>query len=430
MMEWHQIVSYFLTNGIRIFLCLCLAAALLRFPQTKKSTILFSLGGAVIITVFSCFSLSQFYLLGIEIVMLLVMARYLFQREMRICLFVIFFYEIAIALWEFLISAGLGVLLQLNHFVNDGTAEYMIAVWTVRLLMIGIAVFLYKKHNVSGNEMFRFASVMAVLGMFGVIALSEQQFILLNDSSLTIWLILSLILMIAVLLFNLNRQYEKEKEIVQLKAEQAALLERDYQTLNTSYSQNAKLFHDLHNHIEILHRFLAQGKTADALHYLDGFHIPMQEITQTIWTADEAADYLINSKVALAQQQKIQTKINIEFPHHTNIRSADLTTILGNLLDNALEAILNTQGKSHFINLTIRRINDMLIIKVENDCEKTPFDSNGDLQTTKSNSGLHGWGLKSARTAAERYDGTIETSYSDNLFCAVATLSYKYLQTE
>lgn len=366
MMEWYQVLFNFLTNGIRIFLCFCLIAALLKFPNVKKYSFLLSLGSTTIITVLSFFLSSQFYLLGIETVLLFVTARYLFQRQTRMCLFVIVFYEIAAAL----------------------------------------------------------------LGMFGIIALSEQSIIPLSDSSLTTWIILSLMIMMAVLFFNLNRQYEMEKEIARLKAEQTELLERDFQTLNNSYSINAKLFHDLHNHIEILQCFLVQGKAGDALEYLDDIHAPIQEVTQTFWTGDEAADYLINSKISLAQQQKIQIEINIEFPCHTNIRSADLTAILGNLLDNALEAISKSPDTCHFINLTIRRINDMLVIKVENDCKSISISSNGDLQTTKSDNGLHGWGLKSARAAAERYDGTVETTYTDNLFCAVATLSYKYSKIE
>ena len=70
--------------------------------------------------------------------------------------------------------------------------------------------------------------------------------------------------------------------------------------------------------------------------------------------------------MALAEQEHIKTKVNIEYPHNTNIRSVDLTTILGNLLDNALEAAQAAPDGLRFLNLTIRRINAMLIIKVEN----------------------------------------------------------------
>ena len=116
----------------------------------------------------------------------------------------------------------------------------------------------------------------------------------------------------------------------------------------------------------------------------------------------------------------------VEFPHHTNLRSADLCAVLGNLLDNALEAAQQVPEKEErFVCLTIRRINQMLIIKVENSFCIPPVFGDGTLTTSKEKNGLHGWGLKSAQTAAEKYDGTVQTSYTDNIFRAVATLSYQ-----
>ena len=58
------------------------------------------------------------------------------------------------------------------------------------------------------------------------------------------------------------------------------------------------------------------------------------------------------------------------------------------------------------------------------------IEKEGVLQTTKADKGLHGWGLKSARTAAEKYNGCLQTSGADNLFRAVATLSYQGVSVE
>jgi hypothetical protein len=66
----------------------------------------------------------------------------------------------------------------------------------------------------------------------------------------------------------------------------------------------------------------------------------------------------------------------------------------------------------------------MLVIKVENYFIATPVKENGYLKTSKVGNGLHGWGLKSAQAAAEKYDGMVRTSYEGNMFRAVATLSY------
>lgn len=384
----------------------------------------------MIITLLPLLSLSQSFLIGAEIVVLIAAARMHFREEARMSLFIIFFYEIAVSLWEFIISAGLGAAFHSERFMDSAAAEHLTAVWIVRLLMLGITVFAVKDRELAEKSTFRFASIVALAGMFGVITLSLQTAVPINDDQLTTWTILSLVLLFAVMFFNRSRQYELEKELALLKTQQAELLERDYQTLNRSYSANAKLFHDLHNHIEILHRYLTQGKTADALQYLEDLRTPVQEITQSDWTGDEAIDYLISSKIALADHAHIAAKVNIEFPRHTNIRSVDLTAILGNLLDNALEATEGIREDLRFIRLTIRRINNMLVIKVENGCDAAPARNNGEWLSAKSSGELHGWGLKSVRATAERYDGVVETSYEENLFQTVVTLSYEAVKTK
>ena len=83
-----------------------------------------------------------------------------------------------------------------------------------------------------------------------------------------------------------------------------------------------------------------------------------------------------------------------------------------------------------FIRLTVRRIYNMLVIKVENGCEAPPVAKQGELITSKTEGGLHGWGLKSVRAAAEKYDGIVETMYEDHVFRAVVTLSFEAVNME
>ena len=172
-------------------------------------------------------------------------------------------------------------------------------------------------------------------------------------------------------------------------------------------------------------------KYQEAAAYLDELQEPLREMTDTVWTGDETIDYLINSKMAAAADRQISLQAEVEFPRHTNIRSADLSAILGNLLDNALEAAEKVNPpEQRTISLTIRRIHQMLVIKVENHFAETIQAEHGQLKTTKTQKGLHGWGLKSAQAAAAKYDGTVRTAYEGNLFRAVATLSYHGISKE
>ena len=424
-MAWYQILSFFITNGLRIFLGLYLITTLLKLPGNTKKAGAVSAGAATLITALSSLSVLQVYIIGAEIIILTLIVHYLFMAKPKMCLFLIFFYEVAVALWDFIISAGMGVLFRSESFLEMETPEYIVAVWIVRLLMLGIA-FLAAKETYSKNRQSpRIISGVAVAGLLGIVLLSGQHIIAISDDQLTPWLIYSVLIPMAILFYNLNRQYEMEKTIVQLEKDKNTLLEHDYQTLSDTYAANAKLFHDFHNHIDILYRYLSTGSTTEAISYLEDLRSPVQSITQMVWVGDEAVDYLINSKIALAASRQVRVSTNIEFPRHTNIRSVDLVAILGNLLDNALDATENAEDGLRFINLTIRRINDMLIVKVENGCSVAPSSADGDLQTSKNDKSLHGWGLRSVRTAADHYDGTIETEYSDHTFRAVVTLSFE-----
>lgn len=424
MMEWYQLLSYFFTNSIRCFLGLYLVFHVLSFRRDFRWTSVASAGIAVIVTALQICSASEMEVAGMEILLLGMAVYFLFREQIRMSLFLIFFYEIAVGLWEFIISCMFAMV-----FYDSKAPEHLLAVWTVRLLMLGILLFSKnrsekrKKHEKA--DLFRPASMIAVAGMICVVSLGSQKRIPIDEDALSTWNIFSVILMFSVLFFNMNRQYESEKEIARLKEGQAELLERDYQNLNRTYSENAKLFHDLHNHLEILYRYLSRGNANEALQYLEDLRAPVQEIMQSAWTGDDAIDYLISNKIAYAKEQHVSTKVNIEFPRHTNIRSADLAAILGNLLDNALEAVKSVPENQRFINLTIRRINNMLVIKVENGCEAPPVSKQGELITSKTEGGLHGWGLKSVRAAAEKYDGIVETMYEDHVFRAVVTLSFE-----
>lgn len=428
MMDWVQAISYLLTNELRLFLGLYLVAKLMDFPLERKALLLTGAGGCLA-TILQAASLPTIGVMVIEVLVIAVVAWYYQRKKVNLCLFLAIFYEIGVGLWDFLLQAGLGILFQSENYIDPKATEHLAGIWLVRLVMLGIAIFLANQQGKSSSPS-RLASVAAMLGLFGAVTLSQQTILPLNDDQIGTWIILSMVLLVSVLFYRLSRQREMELEIAQLKQDQAEILERDYQALSRTYESNAKLYHDLHNHIEAIYQCLNQGDIQEAVRYCEDLRTPVREISQTVWTGDKALDYLISSKMSLAEQEHIKTKVNIEYPHNTNIRSVDLTTILGNLLDNALEAVETAPDELRFLNLTIRRINAMLIIKVENGYGNAPAENGGKLTTSKADKASHGWGLKSVQTAADRYDGTITTDYKNGVFQSVVTLFFQPVKTE
>ena len=424
------LLSGILTGAVRVLVGLVLIYRLLSTKRPDGRSLGFGLAGAMILTVLlSLLHAPDFYRMALEAVLIAACAHWMQGAELRMGLFVGIFYEIGISFWSFLLSAWLGVLFRSQDFLGTETLAGQSTLWLLHGLLAGLAVWLSRNREIERKSVFRAISALTVAGFLAVITLSEQKVLGIPDDTLYMWTILAVVLMMSVLVFNINRQYEVEKELAKLKSEQAELLERDYTAVNRAYQVNAKLFHDLHNHIGVLRQFLTHEKYGEAVRYLDELQAPVRNLTATVWTGDETADYLINSKAAAAEADGIRFQAQVEFPRRTNIRSVDLCAILGNLLDNAIEAARQVPDPSgRTVALTIRRIHQMLVIKVENSFSAVPVQENGELKTTKTEGGLHGWGLKSAQTAAEKYDGMVQAGVSGEVFRAVATLSYQGME--
>ena len=426
MTDAFLLLSGMLTGAVRVLVGLTLVHRLLSIQKPDRKSIAAGLAGALALTVLlSLLHAPDFYRMALEAVLIAACAHRLQGAELRMGLFVGIFYEIGVSFWSFLLPAWMGVLFRSQDFLSARTLAGQSALWLLHGLLAVLAARLSRGRKINRKSAFRAVSALTLAGFLGVITLSEQTVLSIPDDTLYMWTILAVVLMMSVLVFNINRQYEVEKELAKLKSEQAELLERDYTAVNRAYQVNAKLFHDLHNHIGVLRQFLTHEKYGEAVRYLDELQAPVRNLTATVWTGDETADYLINSKAAAAEAAGIRFQVQVEFPRRTNIRSVDLCAILGNLLDNAIEAARQVPDPSRrTAALTIRRIHQMLVIKVENSFASVPVQENGELKTTKTEGGLHGWGLKSAQAAAEKYDGMVQAGVSGEVFRAVATLSY------
>lgn len=421
-MEWNILILGTILNLIRNYLGLCLVSKIQGFPKIEKKMYAYCVAVAFVVAFAAQNLTNMSQQLCLEGALLFLYVYVTSNRKPGRGLFLILFYEVAVYLWEFIATVVWAILLHKTEGVSADDLEQLQAVLFVRFAMIAIAVLIDRKEY-NATKAFQLARYIVIATMFAIVVISEQSLIKLDEDLVFTNLVWAMVLIFAILAYNLSYQYEMEKTVARLLTEQSELLQKDYEKLNKIYTANARLYHDLHNHLEIIRSGISQGKMDEALQYLDALQAPIKNITKTIWTGDEAIDYLLNSKLAVMKEENIKSVLNIEFPPNTNISSVDLSAVLGNLLDNALEAVKNCD-ENRFINLTIRRINHMLIIKVENSYSSELVLDNGELKTTKKDKNHHGWGLKSVHVAAEQYNGTLETSFQDNTFRAIVTMFF------
>lgn len=223
-------------------------------------------------------------------------------------------------------------------------------------------------------------------------------------------------------------KYQHEKELLATIEMQKELLEQNYTAVNRAYSQNARLFHDFHRHLEVLRQLAGKYHAPELSRYIDSIISPVQNISSMVWTGNQTVDYILNSRHAKAEESGIHMEMNIEYPYNTNIKANDLCTILSNLLDNALEAAAAMPADNApcgcSINLTIRRIHNILVIKLKNSSPKPSYTPEGELSTAKKGLLLHGWGMKNIESTVQKYDGVIQTSYSGHIFQTTITMCF------
>lgn len=99
------------------------------------------------------------------------------------------------------------------------------------------------------------------------------------------------------------------------------------------------------------------------------------------------------------------------------LSSADLCSLFGNILENAIEAVQKEEPESRMISLQVFRKMDYACIHAENYCSTPPELQDGLPQTRKTDKRCHGFGMKSIRYIAEKYGGNMTISIVNRMFC-------------
>ena len=368
----------------------------------------------------------EFAVCAVELACIFGCSIYFRKADRRMTLFISIFYEFGIYVATFIAGTAIALLTHDAIYMDHTVIQSKVVTLILAVVTLVMTCAIYSIHNVKFRGWTRIGGGLAFLAIGWMNYFDIQTIVPIDKDSIDSCMYLAIGLVLAVFVLQMNKQVEMEKELAEMKASEAQLLEREYHSLSQAYESNAKLFHDFRNHCGVLKNYLVKGKDQEALKYLEDLTGTGQSFEAKVWTGDETVDYLIGSKCSMAEEKKIAFDVQVEFPRNMNIKSSDLCAILGNLLDNAIEACAKVEDEEkRSIRLVIRRIQQMLVIKVENTHNFKPVVKDGNFQTSKTDGGLHGWGIKSAKTAADKYDGMIQTNCDDKLFRAVVTLSFE-----
>ncbi|WP_047810252.1 sensor histidine kinase [Desulfosporosinus acididurans] len=206
--------------------------------------------------------------------------------------------------------------------------------------------------------------------------------------------------------------------------EQMVLLQkRYYAQLESNTIQQRSMMHDTRHHLVTIASLGKNGEFAELLRYAYELIEKCDATVSRCFCQNSAANAILSGYIERAEQRNISVSVDMELPENIGINRYDLCTVLGNCIENAIEACQRISPHSplypkRYIDIRGRRDGDRLILRIKNACDTA---GSGHLSLVSSKGAVGGIGLQNVLSVVERHRGSMSTEFGDNCFtfCAV-----------
>lgn len=194
---------------------------------------------------------------------------------------------------------------------------------------------------------------------------------------------------------------------------QSELIEKQITEIENMYRQVRGWRHDYRNHIQNM-KIQLHEKNYDGLDkYLDSLEDDLAVVDTTIKTGNVMADAILNSKLSVAGKQQVGLSVKAKIPGSLPLSDVELCAVLGNLLDNAMEACACLPQEERFLRVYIGTLKNQLYISVQNSAGEVCRE-NGIYRSTKP--GEHGYGIFRIDRIAKKYGGFVNRQNEEGVF--------------
>ena len=196
---------------------------------------------------------------------------------------------------------------------------------------------------------------------------------------------------------------------------QNELVDKHYGEVESMYRKMRGWRHDYHNHIQTLKAHMELKHYKEAEDYLVMLAEDLMTVDTVLKTGNVMVDAILNSKLALLREREIAVNVTAVVPEVVAISGVDLSVLIGNLLDNAMEACMQIEDKEErFVRIYIDILKKQLYISVTNSVKGTVGKHGARYLSSKN--GLHGFGLIRIDSIVAKYHGYINRQSEQGVF--------------
>ena len=248
-----------------------------------------------------------------------------------------------------------------------------------------------------------------------------EDMLLLNGMTFGIWGLLQVLIWFMLL----RQQWHDQKERIHLNYQ---MLNRNYELIQKRVQAQQRQVHDIRKEWMYILTMLDNGKYEECREYILQ-KLDMKDTTVRQWTGFPYLDLLLQDSEKRAQQKNISFEVAYDLTL-IPMTPVDMCIVLGNLLDNALEAASKGEEEGSWIRLKLADKNDQSSISIANSCMEKPVEWNGRLLTNKEDPDQHGLGIETVRRIVGKYGGDLFWKYEEGEFKLYILFTRKKTEAE
>lgn len=330
-------------------------------------------------------------------------------------------YLLLVYIVDFLSITLFGVVVKDTQFANVVTSElsYARSCFLIldKTLLYIVYLILEKKCMEKIQIPMRKLGVGVILTGILVCILIKNTYTHIDTDTFFVWLFFLLFVMAVLYLTIQIMAYIQSNNRMVMAMERNTWLANNYKKEIQQYQNEQIFYHDLKNQFLIIENYMRSKNFDKAEEYIEKIALEEDRLPAQR-TGIEVLDILLDYKSREAEEQNIHVDILVD---HIELRleEHEVIALFGNLFDNAIEACKQVQGDIRWIRVAIRRMQEMIFIKISNSYKEPPVFEQKRFISTKKDKRMHGLGMTSMKTIVEKYDGSMEVDYDNDNFTVI-----------
>lgn len=254
--------------------------------------------------------------------------------------------------------------------------------------------------------------------MFTSYQLSNQRILWISDA--IFFLIIVMLFLVLYLIRKLSMFYQ-DKQKWMLECQKEEYMNKEYRNLKNTKDVLKRWEHDYRNQMQTLMSLMDLNRYDKAQEYILSLQ---EEFTRSLFqinTGDLILDMVLATKLQYADQNGIAIDLKICLEEPLPLREQDITSLFGNLLDNAIEANLRVESSKRYLQIQIKPLHSMIAIRVINSYDGIVQLEREHFISRKNREG-HGLGTRQIKDIVEKAGGFCKVEYTDERFIVQVVL--------